>query len=207
MSPPKIPEPTRAAAENIKQLDRALSLFADAKERREEGQKAVAAAKFKLGDLERNAPRSAFSDVKAEAKHAQAMKEAQAGVAEATEAFLRLDSEVAQAAVSVNELNQAIDHALRLELEPVRRVAMKQLAAAVDTLLAATDATCALNRVIGNGAAQVYPTVPCPTTGTDLAYNRPRAAPAVAPDWFKYQQLRSAAMDAASEVPPAQAAE
>ena len=207
MSPPKIPEPTRAAAENIKQLDRALKLFANALQRREEAQQRANAAKFKLGDVQRNAPRAAFSDVKTEAQHAQAEKDAQAGVAEATEAFLRLDGEVAQAAVAVNELNRAVDHALRLELEPVRRAGMKQVESAVDALLAATDAVCAINRVIGNGAAQVYPTVPCPTTGTDLAYNRPRAAPAVAPDWFKYQQLRSAAMDVDRELPPSQAAE
>ena len=207
MSPPKIPEPTRAAAENIAKLDRALKLFADARKRREEAQKAVAAAKFKLGDLQRNAPRSAFSDVKAEAKYAQAVKDAQAVADEATEVFLRLDSEVAQAAVAVNELHQAVDHALRLELEPVRRRAMKEVEGAVDALLAATDGTCALNRVMGNGAAQVYPQVMCPLTGTDLAYRRKRADPTVPADWLKYQRLRNEALDVDRELPPAQAAE
>ena len=191
VSQSKIPEPTRAAAENIAKLDRALKLFADSMERREEGQKAAAAAKFKLGDLQRNAPRAAFSDVKAEAKHAQAVKDAQAGLDEATEVFLRLDSEVAQAAGAVNELHQAVDHSLRIELEPVRRAAMKQVEAAVDALLAATDATCALNRLIGNGSAWTYPQIPCPLTGTDLAYRRKRADPTVPADWLKYQRLRS----------------
>ena len=207
MSPPKIPEPTRAAAENIAKLDRALKLFADSRARREEGQKAVAAAKFKLGDLQRNAPRSAFSDIKAEAKHAQGLKDAQAVLDEAMEVFLRLDSEVAQAAVAVNELHQAVDHALRLELEPVRRAAMKQVETAVDALLAANDAVCAINRVIGNGSAWTYPQVPSPLTGSDLAYRRKRADPTVPADWLKYQRLRNQAMDVDRELPPAQAAE
>ena len=207
MSLPKIPEPTRAAAENIAKFDRALKLFSDAKERREEAQKSVNTAKFRLGDIQRTAPRAAFSDIKAEAKHAKAVKDAQAALDEATEVFLRLDSEVAQAAVAVNELHQAVDHVLRLELEPVRRAVHKQLEAAVDALLAATDAVCALNRVIGNGSALIYPQVPCPLTGSDLAYRRKRADPTVPADWLKYQQLRNQAMDVDRELPPVQAAE
>ena len=207
MSPPKIPDPTRAAAENIARLERALKLFADSRTRREEGQQRANAAKFRLGDLQRNAPRTAFSDIKAEAKHAQAVKDAQAGLDEATEVFLRLDSEVSQAAVAVNDLHQAVDHALRIELEPVRRAVMKQVETAVDALLAANDAVCALNRVIGNGSAWTYPQVPCPLTGSDLAYRRKRADPTVTADWLKYQRLRNQAMDVDSELPPVQAAE
>ena len=207
MSPPKIPDPTRAAAENIAKLDRALKLFSDAKERRETAQKAVTAAKFKIGDLQRNAPRTAFSDIKAEAKHAQAVKDAQAGLDEATEVFLRLDSEVSQAAVAVSDLHQAIGHSVQLELEPVRRRATKDVGDAVDALLAALDTLCALNRAIGNGSAWTYPQVPCPLTGTDLAYQRKRTDPTVPADWLTYQRLRNQAMDAASEVPAAEAAE
>jgi hypothetical protein len=208
MSLPKIPEPTRAAAENISKLGRAIELFQDAKARREQAQQAVNAAKFKLGDLQRNPPRSVFGgDIKAEAEHAKATKAAQSAVDEAMEVFLRLDSEVAQAAVAVNDLHHAVYHAMLLELEPVRRGAMKQVEAAVDALLAATDLTCALNRVIGNGSSWVYPQVPCPLTGSDLAYRRKRADPTVPADWLKYQQLRSQAMDVDRELPPATAAE
>jgi hypothetical protein len=69
MSPPKIPAPTSRTAEMIGKLDRALELFSDAEARREEAQKTVAAAKFEFGDLTRNAPHVAFSDIKAQAKH------------------------------------------------------------------------------------------------------------------------------------------
>ena len=203
----KIPEPTRSTSEQIAKLDRALKLFDSAKERREEAQKAFNTAKFQRGDLERNPPRAAFSDISAEAKHAQGLKDAQAAVEQATEVFLRLDREVAEAAVAVNELHNAVYHALRVELEPVRRAVMKQVEAAVDTLLATTDIACAVNRVLGNGSAWTYPQVPCPLTGSDLAYRRKRADPTVPADWLKYQQLRSAAITAASEVPPAVAAE
>lgn len=206
MSPVKIPDPTRSTSEQIGRLDRALKLFADSRTRREETQRAVAAARFKLGDLKRNEPRT-FTDIRAQAAHEKALRDAQAASDEATTVFLQIDGEVAQAATSVWEAHSATCASVRTELEPVRRAAIKQLEAAVDTLLAATDAACALNRVIGNGAPQVYPQVMCPLTGTDLAYNRPRAAPAVAPDWLKYQQLRSAAMDVDRELPPAQAAE
>jgi hypothetical protein len=209
MSPPKIPEPTRAAAENIAKLGRAIERFQDAKARREQAQHAMNDAKFKLGDLQRNPPRSVFGgdNIKSEAEHARATKAAHSALDEATTVFLDLDREVAQAAVGVEELHQAVDHALRVELEPIRRAAQKQVEAAVDALLAATDLTCALNRVIGNGSSWVYPQVPCPLTGSDLAYRRKRADPTVPADWLKYQRLRSQAMDADRELPPAQAAE
>jgi hypothetical protein len=209
MSPVKIPEPTRTAAENIAKLGRAIELFQDAKARREQAQHAMNAAKFKLGDLQRNPPRMFLGDdaIRREADRTRSLKTAQAALDEATETFLRLDSEVAQAAIDVAELHQAVDHATKLELEPVRRAAQKQLETAVDALLSATDVVCALNRIIGNGSAWTYPQIPCPLTGSDLAYQRKRPDPAVPADWLKCDRMRGGAIEAGNEAPPAVAAE
>ena len=207
MQPVKIPEPTRAAADNIAKLDRALKLFADARQRREEAQKAVTAAKFDLSDLTRNAPRVG-SDIKAQAKHENAVEDAQAAVKEATRIFIDLDGEVGRAATSVWEMHSAIDHSVRVELEPVQRGAMREVETALDALLAAIEVACAVNKILGTGATDCYPRVPSPMSlNDDLAYRRPRAEPNVAQDWLRLRQLRNRVMHAANETPPAQAAE
>ena len=206
MQPVKIPEPTRAAADNIAKLDRALKLFADAKERRETAQKAVTAAKFDLGDLTRNAPRVG-SDIKAQAQHEKAVEDAQAAVKEATKTFIDLDGEVSQAAVAVNELRNAVSHSTQLELEPVQRAAQKQFETALDALLAAIEVCTAVNRVLGTGQSYLWPRIPSPLDGSDVAYNRPRAEPAVPSGWLRCRQLSSAAESVWPELPPAQAAE
>ena len=206
MSPVRIPEPTRSTSEQIARLDRAIGLFADAKERRETAQKAVTAAKFALGDLQRNAPR-AFSDIRAQAQHERGLKDAQAAIDEATEIFLNLDREVGQAAGDVQELHRDLCAAARLELEPVQRGAMREVETALDALLAAIEVACAVNRIIGTGSPDCYPRVPSPMSlNHDLAYRRPRAEPEVAAEWLKLRKLRSGAMDAGSET-PLQAAE
>ena len=207
MQPVKIPEPTRSTAEMIGKLERALKLFADAKERRETAQKAVTAAKFDLGNLTRNAPRVG-SDIKAQAKHEKAVEDAQAAVKEATRIFIDLDGEVGRAATSVWDMHSAISHSVRVELEPVQRRAMKEVETVLDALLAAIEVACAVNRIIGTGATDCYPRVPSPMSlNHDLAYRRPRVEPDVAQDWLRLRQLRNRAMDAANETPPAQAAE
>jgi hypothetical protein len=195
----------RSTAEQIAKLDRALKLFSDAKARREEAERGVQAAKFELGDLSR-APR-VTGDIKAMAQHEAAIENAQIALNKATKVFIDINREVEQAAVAVSELHATITHAARLELEPVRRAAMKQFEAALDGLLAAIEVCTALNRVLGNGQSYIWPQIPHPLNGDDAAYRRPRAEPAVAPEWLRYQKLRGGAMDAASEVPPAQAAE
>jgi hypothetical protein len=204
MSPPKIPEPTKRTAELISALERALDLFADAKARREEAERGVQAAKFELGDLSRNAPRA--TGIKEMAQHERAVENAQNAVKDTTRIFIDSDSEVGKAAADVWALHGELSAAARLELEPVQRRAMKEVETAVDALLTSLDALCALNRVIGNGSPDCYPRIPCPVTGTDLAYNRPRAEPDVAQEWLRLRKLRSSAMDASNEV-PLQAAE
>lgn len=206
MSLTRIPEPTKSTSDLIGKLDRALKLFDDARKRREAAKKQADAARFKLGDLQRTAPR-AFSDIRSQAQHEAAIENAQLAVKDATKVFIDVNREVAQAAVAVAGLQEQIGHAARLELGPVRCRAEKEVESAVDALLAALDMQCALNRVLGNGAPQVWPQVPCPRTGYDLAYRRERTAPVVPIDWLTYQRLRNPAVDAADELPPAVAAE
>ena len=206
MSPVRIPEPTKGTAEMIGKLERALKLFADAKERRETAQKAVTAAKFDLGDLTRNAPRVG-SDIKAQAKHEKAVEDAQAAVKEATRIFINLDGEVGKAAADVSALHRELCASTCLELEPMQRRAMKEVENTLDALLAAIEVACAVNRIFGTGSPDCYPRVPSPISlNHDLAYRRPRAEPEVAAEWLKLRKLRSGAMDAGSET-PLQAAE
>jgi hypothetical protein len=204
--PIKIPEPTKRITDLIGRLDQSLKLFDDAKGRREEAQRTVTAKKFELGDLTRNAPR-VTSDVKAMAKHEHSIECAQASVKKATRIFIDVDREVGKAAADVQAMHRELSAAARLELEPVQRGAMKEVETALDVLLAAIETTCAVNRILGTGSPDCYPRIPCPMTGTDLAYNRPRAEPDVAQEWLRLRKLRSSAMDASNEVPPAQAAE
>ena len=206
MSPVRIPEPTKGTAEMIGKLERALELFRDARQRCEEAQKNVTAAKFDLGDLTRNAPRVG-SDIKAQAQHERAVENAQAAIKETTRIFLEIDREVGQAAGDVQELHRDLCAAARLELEPVQRGAMREVETALDALLAAIEVACAVNRIIGTGSPDCYPRVPSPISlNHDLAYRRPRAEPEVAAEWPKLRKLRSGAMDAGSET-PLQAAE
>jgi hypothetical protein len=205
MSPPKIPEPLRSTAEQIAKLDRALKLFSDAKARREEAERGVQAAKFELGDLSR-APR-VTGDIKAMAQHEAAIENAQIALKKATKVFIDINREVEQAAVAVSELHATITHAARLELEPVRRAAMKQFEAALDGLLAAIETCTALNRTLGNGSTHIWPTVPSPLDNADAAYKRPRTSPDMPGEWLRFQQLRRTAADAADELPAQQAAE
>ena len=190
----------------IGKLERALELFRDARQRCEEAQKNVTAAKFDLGDLTRNAPRVG-SDIKAQAQHERAVENAQAAIKETTRIFLEIDREVGQAAGDVQELHRDLCAAARLELEPVQRGAMREVETALDALLAAIEVACAVNRIIGTGSPDCYPRVPSPMSlNHDLAYRRPRAEPEVAAEWLKLRKLRSGAMDAGSET-PLQAAE
>jgi hypothetical protein len=202
---PKIPEPTKRTAELIGKLARALNLFDDAKQRREEAQKTITAKKYELGDITRNAPR--VTSVKEQAAHERAIENAQAAVKQATRTFIDIDGEVGKTAADVWSLHGELCAAARLELEPVQRRAMKEVEVTLGALLDAIEVCTAVNRILNTGAPDCYPRVPCPVTGTDLAYNRPRAKPDVAQEWLRLRKLRSGAMDAGNEVPPAQAAE
>jgi hypothetical protein len=203
--PPKIPDPTRSTADLIAKLDRAIELFTDAKQRLEEAERGVRSAKFELGDITRNAPRA--SDIREMAAHERAIENAQAAVKQATRTFIDIDGEVGKTAADVWSLHGELCAAARLELEPVQRRAMKEVEVTLGALLDAIEVCTAVNRILNTGAPDCYPRVPCPVTGTDLAYNRPRAKPDVAQEWLRLRKLRSGAMDAGNEVPPAQAAE
>ena len=123
--PPKIPAPTSRTTDLIRKLGRALELFRDAKQRREEAQKTITAKKFEIGDLTRNSPR-VTSDIKELARHESAVENAQAAVKEATKVFLSIDGEVGKAAADVWALHSELSAAARLELEPVQRRAVKR---------------------------------------------------------------------------------